>query len=99
MWINSVPKLRENKSKPRKHKKSKWISAGENPSGAQHCRFGDGCGTPYLSKRLPKNGKNTYYRNHFEITSTFSNWYYILAVAICFILVPKEIDQLNMPKT
>ena len=71
MWINSVPKLRENKSKPRKHKKSKWISVGENPSGAQQCRFGDRYGTLSLSKRLPKNGTNFLKQNPFEITRTF----------------------------
>ena len=55
--VNSIPELGKTNRKL-KPEKSLWISAGENPSGAQQCRFGDGYGTPSLSKRLPKNGTN-----------------------------------------
>ena len=91
MSVNSVPQLRENKSK---HKSVEAAPAGVNGYLPARTRVGPGsaalgtsfCRRVYPSRRLAKYGKTeTEFKILLKSTLHFLNSYYILAVALCFI--------------
>ena len=80
----------QTKSKPRKHKKSKMDSCWGEPEWGPTVSLWGQVWNPVPKQEVTQKWDKHLYPNPFEITSTFSNYYYISAVAICYVLVPKE---------